>query len=91
MHLYKILIKDTEKGYKEKGEIVSCCSYHALEQFVMAIDPSNASSLESQIKTIKPGLDEHVLSAIALWECDDAEHNEDIQKILDIAKTEMKK
>jgi len=89
----KILIKDT---YREKGEIGSCCSSHALEQFVMHYDPNNDSLFESShliyesmIKSIKKGLDINVLNAIADWKCDDDEHNEDIDMILDIAKKEM--
>tara|TARA_B100001013_G_scaffold84508_1_gene46234 strand:- start:433 stop:753 length:321 start_codon:yes stop_codon:yes gene_type:complete len=84
----KILIEDT---HRLKGEIGSCCSSHALEQFVTFYFPKlNDLSVESQIKAIKPGLDEDVLSAIAFWKCDDDEHNEYIQEILDIAKKEMK-
>ena len=43
------------------------------------------------IKSIKKGLDINVLNVIGDWRCDDDEHNEDIDKILDIAKKEMKK
>jgi len=46
---------------------------------------------EPQIKAIKPGLDTNVLNAIGDWRCDDDEHNEYIDIILDIAKKEMKK
>ena len=87
----KILIEDTRRNMRKKGEIGSCCSSHALEQFITFYFPKlNDLSVESQIKAIKPGLDEDVLSAIAFWKCDDDEHNEYIQAILDIAKKEMK-
>ena len=43
------------------------------------------------IKSIKKGLDINVLNVIGDWRCDDDEHNEAIDKILDIAKKEMKK
>jgi hypothetical protein len=42
------------------------------------------------INVIKPVLNIHIIQAMEIWECDDFEHNEDIQKILDIARTEMK-
>tara|TARA_B100000287_G_scaffold425657_1_gene472324 strand:- start:83 stop:403 length:321 start_codon:yes stop_codon:yes gene_type:complete len=85
----KILIKDTHRA---KGEIGSCCSSHALEQFVTYYFPKlNDLSTESQVKAIKPGLDEEVLHAIDFWKCDDDEHNEYIQEILDIARKEMNK
>ena len=85
----RILVEDTEKGYREKGEIGSCCSYHALEQFVTAIGGDD-TSIEGEVKAIKPGLDKEVLDAISSWQCDDDEHNESIQEILDIAKKEIK-
>ena len=94
----KILIEDTRRNMRKKGEIGSCCSSHALEQFItfyfpklnIPIDSDVSKMTKPQIKAIKPGLDEDVLSAIAFWKCDDDEHNEDIQAILDIAKKEMK-
>ena len=92
----KILIEDT---HRKKGKIGSCCSSHALEQFVSHYDPkaveplfeSNDLLFKSMIKSIKKGLDINVLNVIGDWRCDDDEHNEDIDKILDIAKKEMKK
>ena len=30
----KILIEDTRRNMRKKGEIGSCCSSHALEQFI---------------------------------------------------------
>ena len=92
----KILIEDT---HREKGEIGSCCSSHALEQFItfyfpklnIPIDIDVKKMTEPQIKAIKPGLDTNVLNAIGDWRCDDDEHNEYIDIILDIAKKEMKK
>jgi uncharacterized protein YtpQ (UPF0354 family) len=91
----KILIEDT---HRKKGEIGSCCSSHALEQFVSHYDPKAIEDLfdakqliTAEIKSIKKGLDINVLNAIAKWRCDDDEHNENIIMILDIAKKEMKK
>ncbi len=92
----KILIEDT---HREKGEIGSCCSSHALEQFItfyfpklnIPIDSDVSKMTKPQIKAIKPGLDINVLNAIGDWRCDDDEHNEYIDIILDIAKKEMKK
>ena len=92
----KILIEDTRR---KKGEIGSCCSSHALEQFItfyfpklnIPIDIDVKKMTEPQIKAIKPGLDTNVLNAIGDWRCDDDEHNEYIDIILDIAKKEMKK
>ena len=91
----KILIEDT---HRKKGEIGSCCSSHALEQFItfyfpklnIPIDIDVKKMTEPQIKAIKPGLDTNVLNAIGDWRCDDDEHNEYIDIILDIAKKEMK-
>ena len=91
----KILIKDT---HRIKGEIGSCCSSHALEQFVtfyfpklnIPIDSDVSKMTKPQIKAIKPGLDINVLNAIGDWRCDDDEHNEYIDITLDIAKKEMK-
>ena len=91
----KILIEDT---HRKKGEITSCCSFHALERFVEHYAPKATADLfdakdliKAQIKSIKKGLDINVLNVIGDWRCDDDEHNEDIDKILDIAKKEMKK
>ena len=92
----KILIEDT---HRKKGEIGSCCSSHALEQFItfyfpklnIPIDSDVSKMTKPQIKAIKPGLDINVLNAIGDWRCDDDEHNEYIDIILDIAKKEMKK
>ena len=92
----KILIEDT---HREKGEIGSCCSSHALEQFItfyfpklnIPIDSDVSKMTKPQIKAIKPGLDINVLNAIGDWRCDDDEHNEYIDITLDIAKKEMKK
>ena len=92
----KILIEDT---HRVKGEIGSCCSSHALEQFItfyfpklnIPIDSDVSKMTKPQIKAIKPGLDINVLNAIGDWRCDDDEHNEYIDIILDIAKKEMKK
>ena len=92
----KLLIKDTNR---KKGEIGSCCSSHALEQFItfyfpklnIPIDIDVKKMTEPQIKAIKPGLDINVLNVIGDWRCDDDEHNEYIDIILDIAKKEMKK
>ncbi len=50
----KVLVEDTEKGYREKGEIGSCCSAHALEQFVTAIGGDD-TSIEAEVKAIKSG------------------------------------
>ena len=91
----KILIEDT---HRVKGEIGSCCSSHALEQFItfyfpklnIPIDSDVKKMIKPQIKAIKPGLDINVLNAIGDWRCDDDEHNEYIDIILDIAKKEMK-
>ena len=91
----KILIEDT---HGKKGEIGSCCSSHALEQFItfyfpklnIPIDSDVSKMTKPQIKAIKPGLDINVLNAIGDWRCDDDEHNEYIDIILDIAKKEMK-
>ena len=91
----KILIEDT---HRKKGEIGSCCSSHALEQFItfyfpklnIPIDSDVSKMTKPQIKAIKPGLDINVLNAIGDWRCDDDEHNEYIDIILDIAKKEMK-
>ena len=91
----KILIEDT---HREKGEIGSCCSSHALEQFItfyfpklnIPIDSDVSKMTKPQIKAIKPGLDINVLNAIGDWRCDDDEHNEYIDITLDIAKKEMK-
>ena len=91
----KILIEDT---HREKGEIGSCCSSHALELFIeyhfpkvkIPIDSDVSKMTKPQIKAIKPGLDINVLNAIGDWRCDDDEHNEYIDIILDIAKKEMK-
>ena len=91
----KILIEDT---HRKKGKIGSCCSSHALEQFVSHYDPKAVADLfdakkliTAEIKSIKKGLDINVLNAIAKWRCDDDEHNQNITMILDIAKKEMKK
>ena len=91
----EILIKDKNR---KKGEIGSCCSSHALEQFVSHYDPKAVADLfdakkliTAEIKSIKKGLDINVLNAIAKWRCDDDEHNQNITMILDIAKKEMKK
>ena len=95
----KILIKNT---HRKKGEIGSCCSSHALEEFVSHYDPKATADVPmddefaknliiAQIKSIKKGLDINVLNAIAKWRCDDEEHNQNIAMILDIAKKEMKK
>ena len=92
----KILIEDT---HRKKGEIGSCCSSHALEQFItfrfpklnIPIDSDVSKMTTPQIKAIKPGLDINVLNAIGDWRCDDDEHNEYIDITLDIAKKEMKK
>ena len=92
----KILIEDT---HREKGEIGSCCSSHALEQFItfyfpklnIPIDSDVSKMTKPQIKAIKPGLDINVLNAIGDWRCDDDEHNEYIDIILDLAQKEMKK
>ena len=92
----KILIEDT---HREKGEIGSCCSSHALEQFItfyfpklnIPIDSDVSKMTKPQIKAIKPGLDMNVLNAIGDWRCDDDEHNEYIDIILDLAQKEMKK
>ena len=92
----KILIEDT---HRKKGEIGSCCSSHALEQFVSGYDPKaivlandefGKNLIIAYIKSIKKGLDINVLNAIAKWKCDDDEHNEDIDMILAFAKKEMK-
>jgi hypothetical protein len=80
----------TKNSDYSKGEIISCCTSHALEQLVLSIDPKNAHSHTSMINVIKPVLNLHIIQAMEIWECDDFEHNEDIQKILDIARTEMK-
>ena len=90
----EILIKDKNR---KKGEIGSCCSSHALEQFVMHYDPkaveplfeSNYLLFKSMIKSIKKGLDINVLNEIAKWRCDDDEHNECIDMILAFAKKEI--
>ena len=95
----KILIEDTRRNMRKKGEIGSCCSSHALEQFItfyfpklnIPIDSDVSKMTKPQIKAIKPGLDINVLNAIGDWRCDDDEHNEYIDIILDIAKKEMKK
>ena len=95
----KILIEDTRRNMRKKGEIGSCCSSHALEQFItfyfpklnIPIDIDVKKMIKPQIKAIKPGLDINVLNAIGDWRCDDDEHNEYIDIILDIAKKEMKK
>ena len=95
----KILIEDTRRNMRKKGEIGSCCSSHALEQFItfyfpklnIPIDSDVSKMTKPQIKAIKPGLDINVLNAISDWRCDDDEHNEYIDIILDIAKKEMKK
>ena len=97
----KILIEDT---HRKKGEIGSCCSSHALEQFVSHYDPKAIADLKAianlfdakklitaEIKSIKKGLDINVLNAIAKWRCYDFDHNQFIIMILDIAKKEMKK
>ena len=95
----EILIKDKNR---KKGEIGSCCSSHALEEFVSHYDPKATAGVVmddefgknltiAQIKSIKKGLDINVLNAIAKWRCDDDEHNQNITMILDIAKKEMKK
>ena len=94
----KILIEDTRRNMRKKGEIGSCCSSHALEQFItfyfpklnIPIDSDVSKMTKPQIKAIKPGLDINVLNAIGDWRCDDDEHNEYIDIILDIAKKEMK-
>ena len=93
----KILIEDPNR---KKGEIGSCCSSHALEQFVSGYDPKATAGVVmddefgknliiAYIKSIKKGLDINVLNAIAKWKCDDDEHNEDIDMILAFAKKEM--
>ena len=93
----KILIEDT---HRKKGEIGSCCSSHALEEFVSHYDPKATADVVmddefaknltiAQIKSIKKGLDINVLNAIAKWRCDDDEHNECIDMILAFAKKEM--
>ena len=92
----KILIKDTNRT---KGEIGSCCSSHALEQFIeyhfpkvkIPLDPDVVKMTKPQIEAIKPGLDINVLNVIGDWRCDDDEHNEYIDIILDLAQKEMKK
>jgi hypothetical protein len=91
----KILKEDT---HRKKGEIGSCCSFHALEQFVSYYDPKATADLfdakdliKAQIKSIKKGLDTNVLNAIAKWKCDDDEHNDYIDWILALGKQEMKK
>ena len=91
----KILIKDTNR---KKCEIGSCCSSHALEQFItfyfpklnIPIDIDVKKMTEPQIKAIKPGLDTNVLNAITKWRCSDAEHNDYIDWIRALAKQEMK-
>ena len=92
----KILKEDT---HRKKGEIGSCCSSHALEQFItfyfpklnIPIDSDVSKITKPQIKAIKPGLDINVLNVIGDWRCDDDEHNEYIDIILDLAQKAMKK
>ena len=92
----KLLIKDTDR---KKGEIGSCCSSHALEVLIehhfpkvkIPIDPNVEKMTKPQIEAIKPGLDINVLNVIGDWRCDDDEHNEYIDIILDLAQKEMKK
>jgi len=92
----KLLIKDTDR---KKGEIGSCCSSHALEQLIeyhfpkvkVPIDPDVVKMTKPQIEAIKHGLDINVLNAIGDWRCDDDEHNEYIDIILDLAQKAMKK
>ena len=92
----KLLINDTNR---KKGEIRSCCSSHALEQFItyyfpkvnIPIDIDVRKMTKPQIEAIKHGLDINVLNAIGDWRCDDDEHNEYIDIILDLAQKAMKK
>ena len=46
----KILKEDT---HRKKGEIGSCCSFHALEQFVSYYDPTGKKKEFSKIKNCK--------------------------------------
>ena len=55
------------------------------------IDPDVVKMTEPQIEAIKPGLDINVLNVIGDWRCDDDEHNEYIDIILDLAQKAMKK
>ena len=80
----------TKNSDYSKGEMISCCTSHALEQLVISIDPKNDFTHKSMVNAIKPVLNIDIIQAMEIWECDDFEHNEDIQKILDIARTEMK-
>ncbi|SVC22763.1 uncharacterized protein METZ01_LOCUS275617 [marine metagenome] len=73
----------------DKGEIPSCCSYHAIEVFVSSIDSSNDLSTDSVVKAIKPGLDESVLNAINNYKCDDDEHNGYIEELYDAVDKEI--
>ena len=92
----KLLINNTDR---KKGEIGSCCSSHALEVLIehhfpkvkIPIDPDVKKMTKPQIEAIKPGLDINVLNVIGDWRCDDDEHNEYIDIILDLAKKAMKK
>ena len=94
----KICIDATRRNVRKKGEITSCCSSHALEQFItfyfpklnIPIDIDVRKMTEPQIKAIKPGLDTNVLNAITKWRCSDAEHNDYIDWIRALAKQEMK-
>mgnify|MGYP003336521290 CR=1 FL=1 len=86
----KILKEDT---HRKKGEIGSCCSHHALEQFVSHYDPKATADIFdprkliiASLKSIQKGLDINVLNAIAKWKCDDDEHNQQIEMIYDIGR-----
>ena len=92
----KLLIKDTDRN---KGEIGSCCSSHALEVLIeyhfpkvkIPIDPDVVKMTKPQIEAIKHGLEINVLNVIGDWRCDDDEHNEYIDIILDLAQKALKK
>jgi hypothetical protein len=91
----KILIEDT---HRKKGEITSCCSFHALERFVEHYAPKATADLfdakdliKAQIKSIKKGLDTNVLNAITKWRCSDNEHNDYIDWIRALTNQEISK
>lgn len=91
----KILIEDT---HRKKGEITSCCSFHALERFVEHYAPKATADLfdakdliKAQIKSIKKGLDTNVLNAITKWRCSDNEHNDYIDWIRSLTNQEINK
>jgi len=75
----------TENSDYSKGEMISCCTSHALEQLVTSMDAHTEWTYESMINVIKPVLNLAIVQTMEIWECDDYEHNEDIEHICELA------